>query len=56
MKHITFLLSVAAVATTLSTAANDLKLKFDRPADFFEETFVIGNGTLVWLSVISFVL
>lgn len=45
MKHITFLLSVAAVATTLSTAANDLKLKFDRPADFFEETFVIGNGT-----------
>ncbi len=26
-------------------SANNLRLKFDRPADFFEETFVIGNGT-----------
>ncbi len=25
--------------------ANDMKLKFNRPADFFEETFVIGNGS-----------
>lgn len=29
----------------LSCAANELKLRFDRPADFFEETFVIGNGS-----------
>lgn len=25
--------------------ADDLKLKFDRPAAFFEETFVLGNGS-----------
>jgi len=40
------LLSLAlASACLFTTKANDLKLKFDRPADFFEETFVIGNGT-----------
>lgn len=29
----------------LSCVANELKLRFDRPADFFEESFVIGNGS-----------
>lgn len=37
-----FLLCAATLATI---QANDLKLKFDRPAEFFEESFVIGNGT-----------
>lgn len=37
-----FLFCIAAIS---SAEANDLKLKFDRPADFFEETFVIGNGS-----------
>lgn len=32
-------------AGSLSASAYDLKLKFDRPADYFQETFVIGNGT-----------
>lgn len=32
-------------AILFSAHANDLKLKFDRPAEFFEETFVLGNGT-----------
>lgn len=38
-------LAVAALLCTTHGNANDLKLKFDRPADFFEETFVLGNGT-----------
>lgn len=29
----------------LPASANGLKLQFDRPADYFQETFVIGNGT-----------
>ncbi|MDE6143327.1 MAG: glycoside hydrolase family 95 protein, partial [Muribaculaceae bacterium] len=38
--------TVAAVlACIMPGLANDLTLKFDRPADFFEETFVLGNGT-----------
>lgn len=37
-------LALALCACT-SLQANDLKLKFDRPAEFFEETFVIGNGS-----------
>ncbi len=28
-----------------SASANDLKVKFNRPADFFEESFVLGNGS-----------
>ena len=36
---------VAAACAFTAAASNDLTLKFDRPADFFEETFVIGNGT-----------
>ncbi|MCM1256164.1 MAG: glycoside hydrolase N-terminal domain-containing protein [Duncaniella sp.] len=41
-----FFLSLAAAAVTLSVAAGDLVLKYDRPANFFEETLVIGNGNL----------
>ncbi len=41
-KILSILLGVSAA---LSANANDLTLKFDRPADFFEETFVLGNGT-----------
>lgn len=44
MKKRNALLIVAATALT-ATAADNLELYFDRPADFFEETFVIGNGT-----------
>lgn len=38
-------LVVIIFAGILPISANDLKLKFDRPAEFFQETFVIGNGT-----------
>lgn len=39
-------LSLILSSFIVSTAcANELTLKFDRPADFFEETFVIGNGS-----------
>lgn len=31
--------------TTTNVADNPLSLNFDRPADYFEETFVIGNGS-----------
>lgn len=41
-KLLPLLLAFLAVETL---CANDLKLKFDRHADFFEETFVIGNGS-----------
>lgn len=41
-----FLLSVALAAVTFSVSANKLALKYDRPAEFFEETLVIGNGNL----------
>ncbi|MDE5674431.1 MAG: glycoside hydrolase family 95 protein, partial [Muribaculaceae bacterium] len=41
-----FFLSLAlAISSCISLQANDLKLKFDRPAEFFEETFVLGNGS-----------
>lgn len=40
-----FFLLFFSVLMFTSVSANDLRLKFDRPADFFEETFVIGNGT-----------
>lgn len=36
---------MAGMACLYASAANDLSLKFDRPADFFEETFVLGNGS-----------
>ena len=34
-----------AISCLFQAQANDLTLKFDRPAQFFEETFVIGNGS-----------
>ena len=40
-----FISIVVGATAVLSANANDLTLKFDRPAEFFEETFVIGNGT-----------
>lgn len=41
-----FILPVIFLAASVNTSfANDLTLKFDRQADFFEESFVIGNGT-----------
>lgn len=40
-----FLFLALAASISLYVQANDLTLKFERPADFFEETFVIGNGT-----------
>lgn len=33
------------MAIAMTAAPNPLKIWFDRPADFFEETFVLGNGT-----------
>ncbi len=44
MKH-KLLLTVLALAPTAFAYADSHTLKFDRKADFFEETFVIGNGT-----------
>ena len=44
MKKIIFSL-IAGAAGLFAANANDLKLKFDRPAEFFEETFVLGNGS-----------
>ncbi|MCI8999335.1 MAG: glycoside hydrolase family 95 protein [Muribaculaceae bacterium] len=41
-----FLLPLALAAVVSPAAANDLTLKYDRPAEFFEETLVIGNGNL----------
>ena len=41
-----FLLPLALAAVVSTAAANDLTLKYDRPAEFFEETLVIGNGNL----------
>lgn len=43
MKNLIYL--ILCLTTIYTAHANDLTLKFDRPADFFEETFVIGNGT-----------
>lgn len=43
MRH--FAALILPVIASLQMFANDLTLKFDRPADFFEESFVIGNGT-----------
>lgn len=40
-----FLFLAIAATTPIYAQANDLTLKFDRPADFFEESFVIGNGS-----------
>ncbi|MDE6342068.1 MAG: glycoside hydrolase family 95 protein, partial [Muribaculaceae bacterium] len=39
------LLTALALASATAAVADSHTLKFDRKADFFEETFVIGNGT-----------
>lgn len=38
-------LQLIFLTAALSIQSPELQLKFDRPAEFFEETFVIGNGT-----------
>ena len=45
MKLTTFLASATVAISAINAAAATPTLYFDRPADFFEETFVIGNGT-----------
>lgn len=35
----------ASVMAAIIAYAGDLNIHFDRPADYFEETFVIGNGS-----------
>ncbi len=45
MKLSTRLTSLAVAIASLSASAATPIIFFDRPADFFEETFVIGNGT-----------
>lgn len=42
---LTELASSALIFAAFSTSAATPIIYFDRPADFFEETFVIGNGT-----------
>lgn len=49
MKNITLpFVATAAVSAVmaLSAHANDMKLKYDRPAKYFEEALVIGNGNI----------
>lgn len=45
MKLTSFLASATLAISALTTCAATPIIYFDRPADFFEETFVIGNGT-----------
>ncbi|MDE6787008.1 MAG: glycoside hydrolase family 95 protein, partial [Muribaculaceae bacterium] len=45
MKLSTRLTSLVVAIASLSVSAATPIIFFDRPADFFEETFVIGNGT-----------
>ena len=45
MKLTTFLASATVAISAINATAATPTLYFDRPADFFEETFVIGNGT-----------
>ena len=44
MRKLNLIIPTALVALC-GFAENPLTLKFDRPADFFEESFVIGNGS-----------
>ena len=44
-RHITFLI-IAVLLTTASALSRNLTLHYDKPAEFFEEALVIGNGTL----------
>lgn len=45
MKLYKKLAAVSLALSSLSASAANPIIYFDRPADFFEETFVIGNGT-----------
>ena len=45
MKLISFLASATIAISALTASSATPIIYFDRPADFFEETFVIGNGT-----------
>lgn len=40
------MLACMAATFTLASAQNALKLNYDKPATFFEETLVIGNGNI----------
>lgn len=44
MRKLNLIIATAVVAIC-GNAENPLTLRFDRPADFFEESFVIGNGS-----------
>ena len=44
-RHITFLI-IAVLLTTASALSRNLTLHYDKPAEFYEEALVIGNGTL----------
>ena len=47
MKHITFFAAAAILAgCAAAPEPESLVLRYDSPATYFEETFVIGNGTL----------
>lgn len=45
MKLTSHLVSAAVALSAMAASAATPIIYFDRPADFFEETFVIGNGT-----------
>ena len=45
MKPINFLASAITALSAMTATSATPTIYFDRPADFFEETFVIGNGT-----------
>ena len=38
-------LAIGALFWAPSAAADDLNIRFDRPADYFEESFLLGNGS-----------
>ncbi len=44
-RHITLLI-IAVLLSTASALSRNLTLHYDKPAEFFEEALVIGNGTL----------
>lgn len=39
-------IAVAAIGIAVNATNNKLTLRYDRPAEFFEEALVIGNGTM----------
>lgn len=46
MKNILLALAVGLAAGASASAESSLRLHYDRPAEFFEEALVIGNGNL----------